>query len=544
MNAAAAPRPQRVLLVVGALALAVLFQAGLLFGGWLNHFDWYIHWHYYDWVRIGLQEHGQLPRFMLDAWHTPNFVANAQSPVLGPLVGLLAFLPTEVYVKGLVALLTAVGAAGAFALARDLGARPALAACATVLWTCGGYFAAHVAIGHHWSLGSYWLPWLFLALRHAAAGSRRAFLAAAAIEAVTLLEGQHHPFLWQNGLLGLWALFESIRVRGIAPLAALASAALAGALLAGVRLVPVLFEFADYAPEARIGGLPPSALLFSLLSRSQGPATAADFGVLYDHGSGWWEYTFYLGLPGLAFVAVGVWFAGRRFVPLLLAGAVAAFLSFDTTPFGFDLWAWLQHVPVASSQRCPSRLFLLTLFVAIFSATVGWERLLARRALPARMIAIAFTALAVGMAADLVSASRGWQAAAVGPEPQPSRPHRLRPPELAAPATGTVEELEISPNRLRYRVASDRPGFLVFGLRLAGEEQDAWFAEGLPRVATPEGALAVRVPAGSSEVVMRYRTPGLGAGIALSLASLLALGGLGVRRTPLPWRAPPAQPER
>lgn len=535
MNAPPAPRAQRILLVTGALALAVLFQAGLLFGGWLNHFDWYIHWHYYDWIRIGLQEHGQLPRFMLDAWHTPNFVANAQSPVLGPLVGLLAVLPTELYVKGLVALLTAVGAGGAFALARDLGARPALAVCAAVLWTCSGYFAAHVAIGHHWSLGSYWLPWLFLALRHAAGGSRAWFLAAAAIEAVTLLEGQHHPFLWQNGLLGLWALFESIRVRGVAPLAALASAALAGALLAGVRLVPVVLEFADYAPEARIGGLPPAALLFSLLSRGQGPDTAADFGVLYDHGSGWWEYTFYLGIPGLLFVAVGLCFAGRRVLPLLLAGALAAFLSFDTTPFGFDLWATLQHVPIASSQRCPSRLFLLTLFAAIFAATAGWERLLARRGAAGRGATIGIGVLAALMAMDLVSASRVWQAAALGPEKQPSRPHALRTPDLMPPALGRVEPLENSPNRLRYRVESDRPGFLALGLR---HGVDAWTPDAFPAVATPDGALAVRVPAGSSEVVLRYRTPGLGAGIALSLSMLAGLAVLGRRGTPLPWRAP------
>jgi hypothetical protein len=35
---------------------------------------------------------------MDDAWHTPSVLANAQSPVLGPLVGLLAWLGTDAYV--------------------------------------------------------------------------------------------------------------------------------------------------------------------------------------------------------------------------------------------------------------------------------------------------------------------------------------------------------------------------------------------------------------------------------------------------------------
>jgi hypothetical protein len=108
-------RPGRAPLVglgLAALALAIVFQGGLLFGGSLAHFDWAIHWHYYDWLRIGFQEHGTWARFMNDAWHTANFVANAQSPALGPFVWALAFLPTELYVKGLVALYTAIGVGG------------------------------------------------------------------------------------------------------------------------------------------------------------------------------------------------------------------------------------------------------------------------------------------------------------------------------------------------------------------------------------------------------------------------------------------------
>jgi len=36
-------------------------------------------------VRIAFVEHGTLPLYMADAWVTPNFLANAESPSLAPL---------------------------------------------------------------------------------------------------------------------------------------------------------------------------------------------------------------------------------------------------------------------------------------------------------------------------------------------------------------------------------------------------------------------------------------------------------------------------
>jgi len=522
-------------LALAALALALVFQGGLLFGGALHHFDWWIHWHYYDWVRIGFQEHGVLARFMNDAWHTANFVANAQSPVLGPLVGLLAFLPTEIYVKLLVAVYTAIGVAGGFVLARDLGARAAIAACAAVLWACGGFFAAHVAVGHHWSLGGYWLPWLFLFVRRGRAGSEAAWLGVVAVQALALLEGQHHPFLWQNGLVGLWLVFEGTRDRKWGGLGRFAAATAVGLALAGVRLIPLVLEFSDYQPEDRIGGLPPGALLHALVSRAQGPESSG-FGVVFAHGSGWWEYTFYLGWLGLAFVALGTLAAARREAALLGVGVVAGVLCLDTTGLGFDLWERLRELPVASSQRCPSRLFMISVFAGVFAAAVGWERLLAGglgRRLGPRAASVAFAALAFVLAADLVTASRPWQTAAHGPL-QTSRPHRIHDPVLMPPAVGEVEEVAQGPNRLAYRVESDRAAFLALQIewdRYGGD----WQADGLETLRAPTGHVAVRVPEGETDVVVHYRTPGLAAGVAVSLATAFGLGAALLLRSRGRW---------
>jgi hypothetical protein len=232
----------------------------------------------------------------------------------------------------------------------------------------------------------------------------------------------------------------------------------------------------------------------------------------------------------------------RREAALLGAGLVAALLCLDTTGLGFDVWELLRRIPVASSQRCPSRLLVLAQFAMIFAAVAGWEGLLAvpaARRLGPRRLAAAFALLAALLAADLVSAARPWQAAALGPL-QSSRPHRTDDPVLAPEGSGRVLELERSPNRLRFHVESARTAFLVFALPWHSEH-DSWRADPLPAVPTATGLLAVRVPAGETEVDLRYRTPGLRAGLALSACALLSVAAALVRSRSSQMRMPPSR---
>lgn len=509
-----------------ALGLAALFQGGLLFGGHLGSLDWDVHYHYYDWIRTALVEHGTLPLYMVDAWHTPNFVANAQSPVLGPLVWLLTFLETDHYIKLLIWLYTAAGMLGAYWLARDLGAGTAVAAVATVVWSMSGFFAAHVSVGHHWSLGAYLAPLLLFFVRRAIAGSVGALLAAAGVNALAALEGQHHPFLWQNGLLVAWAALEAVRRRDLRPLRCTAIVLALTFGLAAVRLVPVLAEFADYMPGWRIGGIPPAALPFSLLSPDQDRATAGH-GVVFQYGSGWWEYTFYLGAAGLVFVAVGAAAAARRTWPLLAVGAVLFLASLDTRSLGFDAWSWLAHWPVVSSQRGPSRLLGVALLPLAMAAAPGWQRILdaAERRWPgrgARVGAVAVLAVGLFVTVDLLDAARGWQAGSVGAA-QTSRPHRIGAARLLR-TPGTVTPVSIGPNHLRYAVEAERAGLLVLPLD-AARQRGQWRAGNLPLVTGPGGTLAVGVPAGSREVALRFRPRGLVPGAVLSGVTLAGIVG-------------------
>lgn len=512
---------KRAAAVAVCLAAAVLFHRVLLFGGAIGGHDWAVHYHYYDWIRVSLTRYGTLPLFMADASHSPNFLANPQSPVLGPLVPLLFLIPADAYIKLLIVLYTAAGLLGSFLLLRDLRVAAPLAILGSLAVAFGGYAVSHVAVGHHWSLGSQLLPALVLLFRRALAGSRGALVAAGALGALSLLEGQHHPFLWNLGFLVLLGGFLALRDRRARPLEVAATIGALAAGLAGVRLLPMLAEFGDYAPTLRIPGIPPRVLLWSLVAPGQYADTRG--GIEFTWGSGWWEYAFYLGAPLLAALAVGAAASARRCWPLLAAAAPFALLALDLTGWhaALDPWSLLQHLPVVGSQRNPARLMNVALFALAISGCVGLQRLwellregrLWRRVLPAASLAFC-----AATAIDLHRAAVPWEIGAVG-APLASRDHRLPLPILRGDHAGSVAEAGFAPNRLVYRVVTTREARLVFPMHWA-RHRSQWFADGL--TSEPYGqAYMLRLPPGERDVAMHFRPRLLLQGISLSCVSLL-----------------------
>ena len=508
----------------GALLAAAAFWSPLLVGGSLHGHDWSTHhFHYFDWVRQAFAEHGAIPLYMADAWVTPNFLANAEAPTLGPLAWLLLWLPTGAYVKLLIVLFTAAGLAGFVLLLRDLGVSWGVAAALAAAFCFGGFFTAHVAVGHPWALGAQLLPALLLLFRRAALGSGVALAGAAALDAATVLGGQHQPFVWQNLLLGAFAALWALRVRAAFPLVRYAQLAALAAGLAAVKLVPLWLEFRDYAPTARIQGLPLGALADAVLARGQGPERALP-GIDYAFGAGWWEYAFYSGL--LVVVAAAAALSGwRRSWPLLAVGG--CFLALSVGPEG--PWRLLQDLPVWRTQRCPSRFLLLALFAFLVAAGPELEalRVRAQRRLRGRAAGLVW-GVAVLAAADLFAESLAWQAAAVGPAIA-SRDHRPVPLALDGPAVRAALS-GFAPNRLVYTVEAQAPATVVLPVRY-GLRSAEWRIEGAS-AREARGRLAIQVAAGRREVELAYAPPGLAIGALISAASLAwlaAWGGLRAR---------------
>jgi hypothetical protein len=526
--------PPRTLLVacVLAVAAAALFFGPFLLGGSLHGYDWGSHhYNYFDWVRISLTQYHTLPLFMNDAWITKNFLANAEAPTLGPLVGLLWILPTGAYIKLLVVVFTAAGLVGTFFLLRDLGVVGPVAAFAAVVFAFNGFFVSHTCVGHHWVLGAQLLPGLLCLFRRAALGSAAALVAAAALNAFTIGGGQHQPFIWQNLLLSMFALLWAIQLRALFPIWRWGLVLLATAGLAAVQLLPLVAEFADYDPAQRTAGLPLGLLWSSAAGGGQHPELVRP-GVDGAHGGGWWEYAFFVGPLALALFVVGL-AAARRCWPLIVIGSFFFVLAIDwpVTLAWLDVWPRILDLPVWRSQRSPSRFLFLALFGLVVAGSVGLQRLwqLAQRRSSRPLLGQPMLAqLLPGMAAVLTLLVAGqlfieslpWQRAALG-EPLASRDHRPRPLRLGSPGTATVELHEFAPNRLVYRARARRETRIVFPFRL-GEGTDEWRVDGLPAL-TERGKLALDVPPGEREIAMIYRPQLFHLGLVITAASAIAL---------------------
>ena len=507
-----------VLALLASTVLAVLFFSTILFEGWLARGDWSMNCDYYHWIRISFTEFDTVPFFLYRAGHSQNLVANPESPLLGPLVWLLLFLPADAYVRLLIVLYTSAGLLGTFYLARDLGVAAPIASLCAVLVSLNGFVVAQLGVGHHMILGFGLLPVMMLLYRRAGRGSWHALCAAALVNTLVILEGFNTPFVWHNLFLSLYALFWGISVRSPRPLWLWGGIVVASAGLMGVKLLPMLAEFWAYDPTRIIGGFPPLLALWTLVARGQAIDTQAP-GVLFQYGSGWWEYDFYIGGVAALVLVVGL-LAARRVWPLAAVGVVFLLLSLDWPErWGFlNLWELVQEWPILRSQRAPSRWLALALFAFTLCAGVGLQRLwvsaaLARHRRLAMAAALALVAIVV---VDLHLESRGWQRIALADAPL-SREHRPRV-TYTTPVGGTRVDLqEFTPNRLVYSIQTPRPQLVP--LPFQWQQRDEWKIEGFT-ARRLRGRMAVWVPAGRHEIEMHFRPRLLGAGIAVSAVTL------------------------
>jgi hypothetical protein len=262
--------------------------------------------------------------------------------------------------------------------------------------------------------------------------------------------------------------------------------------------------------------------------------------VVFQFGSGWWEYAFYVGVVPCVFVLTGL-VAARRHWPLLLVGAFFLGISLDFRAGGasLDAWSLIDDLPGWKTQRAPSRFLLVATFVLLVAAAVGVQRMLdgvrKRRLLHAALRwAVAVAALLVLV--DLRIESNPWQEEGSESQ-QASLDHR---PRILLVPTGRGSSARFSqytPNRFTVAVRSPVTAHLV----LVGEREDRkrnWRIAG-GAIESIGGRVAVRLDPGEHEVLFRYTPRFFRLGMTLSALTLLT-GMVLLARTPRRRRAPPA----
>jgi hypothetical protein len=499
-----ASAPRFLFAVFVAVAAVVVFYAPLLFGGWLDRLDWQMMWHYYDWIRISLTRYHTLPLYIDDAYYSRNFLANPQSPLLGPLVWLLAIVPTDGYIKLLIVLYGSAGLLGMYGLLRDLDVDTPVAAVIAVIFAFNGFFVSHVSVGHSMVLGSYLLPGLLLFYRRAALGQPVYLLLAMAINVCSIFEGYNHPFVWNNAFLALYALAWAIEARSLFPVRTWILLVALSAALGAVKLLPMSAEFGAFAALRQLPAFPPLSLLWSLVVPGQDRLTIG------NETFGKWEYDFYVGGVTLLLLLVGAATGARRAWTWLAAAAVFLVMSIDFEPRTptAEPWSIIKDLPVLKSQRCPSRFFIVALTALLIVGGVGlqslWERARVRWRRP-RLARVAAGIAIVAIYADLLLAAVPWEREAVGA----ALPPRNSISALLAVSQGTIKLRDFSPNRMVYEV--DTPGGRIDQLLRFRDAH--WYP------VLDDANLAP----GKQEIVVAYTPPLFRLGLLISAVTVIAL---------------------
>jgi hypothetical protein len=382
-------------------------------------------------------------------------------------------------------------------------------------------------------------------LRRSARGGEWAPFCAAAINALTILGGQHQAFIWQNLVLGVYAALLALQRRSLQPVRSLLVILAWTVGFGAVKLLPMWVEFSDYHPTAHTVGMPVRALFDAFAGRGQGPDTLFS-GLEFTRGAGWWEYAFYFGPVAFVCFAAAM-FSLRRTWPWIAIGGFFAWIAVDA-PAGLDVWARITDLPVWRTQRSPSRFLFVASFAFLVAGAVGLERFhrFGRERSP-RVTTALFAVLATLTFVDLRVESGPWQAGAIGSEID-SLTHHPRRRELRSepPAVATLREF--APNRLVYRVVASEDTRVVLPIRYAkgarahdraGEDPGAaeWDVAG-GRALSDDGKLAVEVPRGEHDIELRYRPRMFRTGAAVSVASLCGFAWL-FRRKRARERPPP-----
>ena len=546
-------RREGVAVAVASIAFALVFcfplLAHLTTGGTFDDWDqnsasqwsayWVIH-RYHQFPFWNPFECGGMPLLGDPQSHfvTPWFLLTM---IFGPVVG----LHLQVF------LYDAIAWAGGYVLGRVLGLRRISAICIGTAFAGSSWFFLRVAAGHMVIMVFVYLPWIIAAgWKASERGQLRYAALCGAVLALSFFEGSPYPPLFEALTLALVLVGRAAVQLSARPLFALALAAVFTAGFGAVKGSPAMTTMASHPRDTDVGYSNSFySLEEALLSRYQ------------DHnrpsldGWGFWESGAYVGL--FAVIAVAGLLSPRKALPWILTAIVLFHLARGWTGPN-SLYVWLHSMPFFSSTRLPSRILIpFTLMVAVL-AGIGIDAMCSRGS-PSVLAVCALLILIGG--ADMLMVSRPnlhyvWMWEVPRGLPPINFVQYQRDPAVAESSVvrdrqgvvncyvytdwptdvkgsnddgyrgeqyllgpGSVTLTRWTPNRLEYTV--DAPSAAVL---MINENYDpSWrVTSGPGQTFSQDGLLAVHVPAGKSQVVLRYISMAAMYGMIISMLTALA----------------------
>lgn len=584
----------RVLEVPGLRFLLWLAFCALLLRGALavdphrvsGHYDEHYFFASDDIARISVVEYGQLPAWNPYFCGGAPFAANPQNQALSPDFVLRVLFGTGPGRRLAILLFVLLGLEGTYRLARRHGTSPLAATVAAIVFAASGRFFFMIQFGWINMFGWQLLPWAILGYERASKSLGSAVLGGGAIAWMLLNGGTYTvPFsvlalvalaIWDSGRALFGAPHAGVRLRD--PWIGLMKMGLVTLGLSAAKLLPMLEIIRDHPrtwDQPSLVG--PTGVLESLV---------------LGHGRGGGDFASesYVGLGVVVLAIAPLFFFDRGVVKPLALAALFCTVAMGNMGLTSDvsLYGIIHLLPIYGQLRNPERFTVVVCLFLALAAGRGimlleggplevalrfWRRVRPSRPwTPGRRARAVFgliggaAALGVGVAIALDLArenrvktdlfvqdaplayaapfaqSRGnrwdaqvWPRASLGtllcfeenPFPQSGalRGDLEHDERAEDPTLARVERTAWSPNEISLAVDAKSPSLI-----LVNQNWHASWRTNVGTIENSDGLLAIRVPAGAQTVTLRYRNTALHVGVFISLATVLALTALYIRR--------------
>ena len=546
---------------LGSLVFGLAFAWPIL--GHLGQFgafhDWEefteLHWvpyytvvHFHQFPLWNPYECGGLPMF-----------GNPQSRILTPffllhlLVGPVLGLQLEIILH------LAIAWSGGYVLGRTIGLRPMACVASATVFAANSWFYLHIGEGHAWAMSAAYFPWL-AALFCDAMNRKRLLPSALAglLIAVIFWEGGLYPAVFACILVASIALPMMLTRWSLWPLwSGLMVAVFAGGF-AAVKLLPAAEVFKMY-PRGAMGGEtnPWSVIQLCLFSRYQD--------ILRDGpGSfGFQEYGAFISIFFVALAVLGAIYGWRRPLPWVISAVL--FLEMARGDTGPDsLWVLIRSVRLfaglLTAMRLPTRMLIGFALAISVLAGLGTELLCAK--LRRWGVCLSAILLVAGLLDSWLVGPPNLKlifrdTTSVVPRSMQFRQMRelgakFNMTHVAEANMGTLECYEYTdiktnavgydqrgyegeqyltgpgmlkltrwtPNALSYDVTVLQPTELIVNQNYA----PGWhLAEGVGKVFSEDGLIAVRLPAGKQHLKLAYVSQSFTYGLGIFVLTLAAM---------------------